>query len=95
MLWLFRERPASGLYNVGSGEARSFGDLARAVFAALGKPVLIDYIDTPLEIRDAYQYYTRADLAKLRAAGYAKPSTSLEDGVEEYVTQFLSLGVAC
>ena len=95
MLWLYRERPASGLYNVGSGEARTFADLARAVFDALDQPVAIDYVDTPPEIRDAYQYYTRADIGKLRAAGYDAPTTRLEDGVREYVTQFLARGVAC
>ena len=95
MLWLYRERPASGLYNVGSGEARTFTDLARAVFDALGQPVAIDFVDTPEQIRDAYQYYTRADIGKLRAAGYDAPTTRLEDGVREYVTQFLARGVAC
>ena len=95
MLWLYRERPASGLYNVGSGEARTFADLARAVFAALGQPVVIDFVDTPPAIRDSYQYYTRADIGKLRAAGYAAPTTTLEEGVREYVTQFLARGVAC
>lgn len=89
MYWLMHHRRHSGLYNLGSGKARSFNDLARAVFEALGKPEKIEYIDTPADIRDKYQYFTEADMGKLRSIGYEKPFTSLEEGVREYVKSFL------
>lgn len=75
----------SGIYNLGSGRARTFEDLARATFAALGRPVRIEYFPTPEDIRERYQYFTEARMEKLRAAGYAQPFTSLEDGVVQYV----------
>src|SRR5690606_32316678 len=90
--WLMERQPASGLYNVGSGTARSFYDLARAVFAALSRPEDISFIDTPADIRDKYQYFTEADMRKLRAAGYDTPAYSLEEGVREYVQDFLEKG---
>lgn len=89
-VWLMQKQPASGLYNTGTGKARTFNDLVRAIFATLQLPEKIVYIDTPLDIRDKYQYYTEADMHKLLAAGYDKPFYSLEDGVKEYVSQFLS-----
>lgn len=85
ILWLMEHRPASGLYNVGTGKARSFYDLADNTFKAMGRETQIEFIDTPLEIRDKYQYFTEANMGKLRAAGYNEPFTSLEDGVKEYV----------
>ena len=85
ILWLMVHRPESGLYNVGTGKARSFYDLADNTFKAMGRETRIEYIDTPLEIRDKYQYFTEANMAKLRHAGYMEPFTSLEDGVREYV----------
>ena len=85
ILWLADNRPESGLYNVGTGKARSFYDLADNTFKALGLETKIQFIDTPLEIRDKYQYFTEANMAKLRNAGYRDPFTSLEDGVREYV----------
>lgn len=93
ILWLMVHRPESGLYNVGTGKARSFYDLADNTFKAMGRETRIEYIDTPLEIRDKYQYFTEANMAKLRHAGYMEPFTSLEDGVREYVN-FLTQGVA-
>ena len=93
ILWLMEHKPESGLYNVGTGKARSFYDLADNTFKAMGLEANIEFIDTPLEIRDKYQYFTEANMEKLRAAGYDKPFTSLEDGVREYVN-FLSQGVA-
>ncbi len=90
MLWLLRTRPANGLYNVGTGQARSFADLARAVFAALGRPERIEYFPMPEKLRGKYQYWTEASLAKLRAAGYNAPMTSLEEGVARYVQGFLA-----
>ena len=70
-----------GIYNLGSGKARSFYDLAKATFKSLGKEPKIEFIDTPVEIRDRYQYFTEADMTKLRNAGYTRPFTSLEEGV--------------
>jgi len=94
VIWfLMHHRPASGLYNLGTGEARTFLDLAKATFAAMDKEPVIEFIDTPEDIRDKYQYFTEANMKKLRAAGYDKPFTSLEDGVDDYVRGYLSKGV--
>lgn len=89
MVWLYDNPPISGLFNVGSGVARSFADLAKATFAALGLPERIDYIPMPESIREKYQYYTCADLGKLRSAGYGRAMTTLEDGVRQYVQGYL------
>jgi ADP-L-glycero-D-manno-heptose 6-epimerase len=78
-----------GLYNLGTGKARSFNDLVKAIFAALNKDVNIEYIDTPIDIRDKYQYFTEADMNKLRDAGYKDEFYSLEKGVGDYVKNFL------
>lgn len=91
-LWLMNHRPASGLYNIGSGKARPFKDLAYALFAALDLEPEIEYIDTPEDIRDKYQYFTEADMSKIRNAGYNLPFHSLEEGVEKYVKSFLLAG---
>jgi ADP-L-glycero-D-manno-heptose 6-epimerase len=88
--WLCQGGGITGLYNLGSGEARSFADLARAVFAAAGREPAIDFIDMPEVMRDVYQYYTRAEMTKLREAGWTKPSTGLEDGVADYVKHYLA-----
>ncbi|HXP31178.1 MAG TPA: ADP-glyceromanno-heptose 6-epimerase [Stellaceae bacterium] len=90
MLWLYDHRRVSGLFNIGSGTARSFADLAAAVYRAVGREPLIEYVDTPREIRDKYQYFTEARLERLRAAGYQKPTTALEDGVHDYVQTYLA-----
>lgn len=79
----------SGLYNLGTGKARSFYDLAANTFRAMNKEVNIEFVDIPSDIRDKYQYYTKADITKLRSAGYDKDFTSLEDGVYDYVKNFL------
>lgn len=79
----------SGLYNLGTGEARSFKALVTAIFDALGLAPQIDFIDTPPDIRDKYQYFTEADMKKLRSAGYAQPFYSLEAGVKDYVLNYL------
>jgi len=88
-LWLMENKPQSGLYNTGTGIARTFNDLVGAIFTALDKPASIEYIDTPLDIRDKYQYFTEANMTKLHAAGYDKPFWSLEDGVRDYVCNYL------
>ncbi len=79
-----------GLYNLGTGKARSFNDQVKAIFSSLNLAPDIVYIDTPEDIRDKYQYFTEADMDKLREAGYDQPFTSLEDGVADYVTNYLS-----
>lgn len=88
-VWLMEHLPTSGLYNAGTGEGRTFVDLAKGLFSAMDKPVDIQFVDTPIDIRDKYQYFTQADTKKLIAAGYPIPFTSLEDGIKEYVTEFL------
>jgi ADP-L-glycero-D-manno-heptose 6-epimerase len=87
--WLMNEKPASGLYNLGTGKARTFKDLVTAIFKSLDKATLIEYIDTPADIRDKYQYYTEADMDKLQKAGYTEEFYSLEEGVDTYVKNFL------
>jgi ADP-L-glycero-D-manno-heptose 6-epimerase len=89
IFFLMKYRPDSGLYNVGTGKARSFYDLVSAVFAAMGKDKKIEFIDTPEDIRDKYQYFTEANMEKLREAGYTKAFTSLEEGVDDYVKNYL------
>ena len=79
----------SGLYNLGTGRARSFEDLVKAVFASLGKPAKIKYIDMPQDIRDKYQYFTEAEMQKLTGAGYHEPFYSLENGIGDYVKNYL------
>ena len=89
VLWLLENPQVSGVYNLGTGQARSFKDLAMAVYRALEVEPQIEYVPTPEEIRDKYQYFTEADQSRLRAAGYSGPSTSLEDGITEYVQRYL------
>jgi ADP-L-glycero-D-manno-heptose 6-epimerase len=89
ILFLMENRPESGLYNLGTGEARTFMDLVSNTFQAMGKEPDISFIDTPEDIRDKYQYFTEADMDKLRKAGYKNPFVSLEEGVKEYVRDFL------
>ncbi|MDP2697204.1 ADP-glyceromanno-heptose 6-epimerase [Thalassospira sp.] len=90
ILWLYDNPQVSDLFNIGTGQARSFKDLATAVFHAMGKTPDIGYVPTPEAIRDKYQYFTQADMTKLRAAGYAAPMTSLEDGVGQYIRDYLA-----
>ncbi|MGE0500573.1 MAG: ADP-glyceromanno-heptose 6-epimerase [Rhizobiaceae bacterium] len=90
--WLFHTPGVSGLFNVGSGRARSFLDLTRATFAAIGRKPDIDFVDMPVHLRDRYQYFTEAPLEKLRAAGYDRPATPLELGVADYVINYLKGG---
>ncbi len=91
-IWLMEHRRNSGMYNLGSGTARSFLDLARATFTAMDKPEHISFIDTPADIRDKYQYFTEARMEKLRASGYDQPFTTLEAGVADYVRNYLVPG---
>ncbi|MGN6267566.1 MAG: ADP-glyceromanno-heptose 6-epimerase [Ginsengibacter sp.] len=80
----------SGIYNVGTGKARSFNDLVNATFSALDQPTQIEYIDMPEDIRDTYQYFTEAEMDKIRSAGYLQPFYSLEEGIKDYVINYLS-----
>jgi ADP-L-glycero-D-manno-heptose 6-epimerase len=89
-LWLLDHPGVNGLFNLGTGEARSFEDLARAVFGALQRPPEVKYVDMPEAIRPNYQYFTEARMERLRKAGYTRPFTSLTDGVREYVGRYLS-----
>lgn len=89
MLWLHDTPAASGLFNVGTGQARSFADLATAVFRAMNLEPRIKFIDTPAEIRERYQYFTEAPMKRLRDAGYPGQFTNLEEGVRRYVADFL------
>jgi ADP-L-glycero-D-manno-heptose 6-epimerase len=90
IIYLMNNQPVSGIYNLGTGKARTFLDLAGSVFDAMGLKKEIIFIDTPEDIRDKYQYFTEANMQKLRDSGYEKPFTSLEDGTHEYVRQYLS-----
>jgi len=90
LIWLYEHPDVNGLFNIGTGKARSFTDLAAATFRAAGRAPVYEFIDTPVEIRDKYQYFTEARMDRLRAAGYDKTFTALEDGVADYVTNFLA-----
>jgi ADP-L-glycero-D-manno-heptose 6-epimerase len=90
MLWLLENPKINGIFNLGTGTARSFADLAKALFAAVGKPARLAYVDMPAVIRPNYQYFTQARMERLRSLGYSRPFTSLEDGVREYVQRYLS-----
>jgi len=90
--WLMENQPASAIYNLGTGTARTFNDLVKATFAGMDLPVEIVYIDMPEDIRDKYQYFTEADMDKLRAAGYTEPFYSLEEGINDYVRGYLRQG---
>ncbi|MHC5083368.1 MAG: ADP-glyceromanno-heptose 6-epimerase [Planctomycetota bacterium] len=91
MTLFFLENPdVAGIFNVGTGAARNWNDLARAAFAAMGKEPNIEYIDMPDHLKGKYQYYTQADMTKLRAAGYTKDMTSLEEAVKDYLQNYLA-----
>jgi ADP-L-glycero-D-manno-heptose 6-epimerase len=89
MYWLMHHRRNPGIYNLGSGKARTFLDLVRSVFSAMGLPEKISFIDTPVDIRDKYQYFTEAKMEKLEQIGYKQKFHTLEEGVELYVKNYL------
>jgi ADP-L-glycero-D-manno-heptose 6-epimerase len=89
MLFVWRNPAASGLFNIGTGKARSFADLAAATYRAAGREPSFEFVDTPEAIREKYQYFTEAKMDRLRATGYNRPMTSLEDGIADYVKRFL------
>ena len=88
--WLANSEQVNGVYNLGSGKARTFEDMAKAVFTAAGKPAKIDYTPMPPAIRDKYQYFTQAKMDRLKAAGFNQPMTALEDGITDYIQTYLS-----
>ncbi|HRZ42004.1 MAG TPA: ADP-glyceromanno-heptose 6-epimerase [Bacteroidales bacterium] len=90
--FLMTYRPSNGIYNLGTGKARSFNSLVQSVFNACGRTPQIEYIDTPEDIRDKYQYFTEADMDKLLKTGYSTPFHSLEEGVYDYVKTYLTNG---
>lgn len=90
LIWSLENRDASGIYNLGSGKARSWNDLAKAIFKAMGREANIEYVEMPEAIRPAYQYFTEADMTKLRSEGYAKEFGLLENNIADYVNAYLS-----
>lgn len=89
IFFLMQKQPKSDIYNIGAGQARSFYDLVKNIFVALDKDVAVDFIPMPMDIRDKYQYYTCANIDKLKAVGYTKPFSSIEEGVKDYVLNYL------
>lgn len=87
--FLLHHRKDSGIYNLGSGKARTFLDLVKNTFAGVSKQPNIEFIDTPIDIRDKYQYFTEANMTKLKSVGYSKPFHTLEEGVKDYVGNYL------
>ncbi|MGZ4053419.1 MAG: ADP-glyceromanno-heptose 6-epimerase [Bacteroidia bacterium] len=87
--FLLHHRKDSGIYNLGSGKARTFLDLVKNTFAGVNKEPNIEFIDTPIDIRDKYQYFTEANMTKLKSIGYSKPFHTLEEGVKDYVQNYL------
>jgi len=90
IIWMLENKHVNGIFNVGTGEARSFYDLAKATWVAMDKLPKIGYKEMPETLRDKYQYYTQADLINLRKAGYSKPMTTLEEGIKQYVQRYLN-----
>jgi len=88
-LFFLDNRKIAGIFNIGTGQARTWNDLAKATFAAMNKKPHIDYIPMPEKLRDRYQYFTQADITKLGTAGYKKEPTSLEDAIKDYVQNYL------
>ncbi|MBU46100.1 MAG: hypothetical protein CMD28_01590 [Flavobacteriales bacterium] len=89
LIFMMTKKSENGLYNLGSGIARTFNDLVNTTFEAMNIRSNISYIDTPLDIRATYQYFTQADMSKLQSAGYNKSFITLEDGVNDYVKNYL------
>jgi ADP-L-glycero-D-manno-heptose 6-epimerase len=92
ILWLVDHRQVSGLFNLGTGKARTWLDLAHALFDAAGQPRRIEFVDMPEDLRGKYQYFTQARMDRLRSAGYDRPFTSLEEGISTYVRNYLAAG---
>jgi len=91
-MYMMKERPSNGIYNVGTGNARSFLDLTRQIFKSLEMDPDIEFIDIPEDIRETYQYFTEAEMSKIRLSGYTGRFTPIEEGVDDYVRRFLAKG---
>lgn len=91
LIYFMETRKNSGIYNLGTGQARSYLDLGKACFDVLGLEYNIEFIDIPTDIRDKYQYFTQANIEKLRSAGYSKPFHSLEEGINDYISYYLKV----
>jgi ADP-L-glycero-D-manno-heptose 6-epimerase len=89
VLWLLDHPDVSGIYNLGTGQARTWLDLAHAMFAALDRDPVVEFFEMPDALKGRYQYFTQAEMGRLRAAGYDRPFTSLEDGVADYIHGYL------
>jgi len=92
LYFFFTQKAVSGIFNAGTGNARTYNDLAKAVFDSLGKEPVIEYIDVPEDIRESYQYFTEAKITRLRNAGYIEPFSAIEEGVKDYVMKYLEQG---
>ncbi len=92
LYFMMHHRKDSGIYNLGTGKARTFLDLAKGTFKALGKKPFISFVPTPEDIREKYQYFTEANMEKIRSIGYSQDFYSLEDGIEDYVKNYLVPG---
>ena len=90
LLWCYDHPDVTGLYNIGSGKARSFSDLVAALYRAAGREPLSEFVPVPASVQGKYQYFTEARLDRLRAAGYTRATTSLEDGIADFVRMHLS-----
>jgi ADP-L-glycero-D-manno-heptose 6-epimerase len=90
MLWLMEHPEVNGIFNLGTGRAQTWLDLMGALYDAAGTELRVEWVDTPEEIRDRYQYFTEAEMARLRAAGYDRPFRSVEEGVADYVERHLA-----
>ncbi|MCJ7471652.1 MAG: ADP-glyceromanno-heptose 6-epimerase, partial [Actinobacteria bacterium] len=90
LFYFMNHKKDSGIFNLGTGTSRTFFELAASVFTAMGKKNVFDFIDTPADIRDNYQYFTEARMSKLRTAGYSHEFTTLESGIKEYIMDYLS-----
>jgi ADP-L-glycero-D-manno-heptose 6-epimerase len=93
--WLFQNRDVNGIFNLGTGTARTWNDLVKAVYSAAGRDPEIEYVDMPKSIRDQYQYFTEARMEKLRLAGCPLSFHSLEDAISDYVKNYLAGGEKC
>jgi len=90
IVWFYKNQQNSGIYNLGTGKARTFLDVTKSVFNSLNIKEEINFIPTPISIRNSYQYFTQANMDKLRKIGYTKPFTSLEDGIDDYIKNYLN-----
>jgi ADP-L-glycero-D-manno-heptose 6-epimerase len=88
-LFFLENKEDNGIFNIGTGNAKSWNDLVNATFKAMGKPTNIKYVDMPDHLREKYQYFTQADITKIKTAGYKKPTTTLENAIKDYVQNYL------